>query len=274
MLPNVTGFIHLCGRRVVAPLVVSVGALILVACPLPIPHLALVTPTVAGTIHRDDGSPVAHAVVAATADDDDVSCRKARTRTTTDAHGRFQLPEIRVERKIAWVTMFETLGMKSYWLCATASGSDSTSIRRAMIHGHEVGDAVACLEWHRERDRRLTCASSRAQGFVSGGHWTDGGVRGWYRVIVADDEPWGYEGRVFVQWLDSSSTGARPVNVRAQVGLDTGPPVKTIPAPILTRLDDRWYVTLVSSKPTTWGNERELRFELGPPGEVKQMPER
>lgn len=272
MLPNGEQRIRL--RRPLALLVASAGVLMLMACPIPARHMAQVTPTVAGTIHRDDGSPVAHALVAATSDEDDLSCREARARTTTDTNGRFHLPEVRVERKIFWFTMFESLGMAFYWLCASASSpSDSTSLRRALIRGHELGDIVACLEWRRDGDRRLTCDSSRAPHVLNGGHWTDGRARGWYRVIVADDEPWGHEARVFMQWLDSSSTGDRPVNVRAQVELPTGPPVKTTPAPTISRLDDRWYVTAVSAKPTKWGNERDLRFELGPPGQVKQVPE-
>ena len=259
-------------RRPFAAVLACAGALMLSACPIPARHMAQVTPTLIGIIQRDDGSPVADALVAATAKEADLSCREAQARITTDASGRFQLPEIRVQKRIFWFTMFERFGMTWYWLCASATGSsDSTSIRRTIIRGHVSGDSVACLEWQRDTDRRLTCTSSRAPRILTGGQWTHGPMRGWYRVIVADDEPWGHEARVFVQWLDSSSAGDRAVTVRAQAELATGPPVKSAPVPTLTRLENRWYVTVVSAQQTKWGNDRDLRFELGPPGEVRQV---
>jgi hypothetical protein len=36
-------------------------------------------------------------------------------------------------------------------------------------------------------------------------------------------------------------------------------------------LEGRWFLTVVSAKQTTWGNDRDLRFELGPPGDVRQV---
>ena len=247
----------------------------IMACPIPSRHMAQVTPSVIGTLQRSDGSPVTGALMAATAKEDDVSCREAGAVSTTDSLGRFRLPEIRVQKEIFWFTMFESFGMTFYWLCASfPMGSDSaSSIRRSMIAGHVSGDSVICLEWHREGDTRLTCNSARAQRITTGGWWTDGRLRGWYRVILAEDEPWGHEARVFVQWLESSSAADRGVFVRAQVEVPTGPPVRSTPPAELAPLEDRWFLTVVSAKQTTWGNDRYLRFELGPPGQVRQVRE-
>lgn len=244
----------------------------MLGCPIPARHMAQVTPSVVGTIHWSDGSPVTSAQVAVTAKEGDLSCDGAQARSTTDTRGHFQLPEIRVQKRVFWFTMFESFGMTWYWLCArSAVLNDSLSVLRTMIRGHVSGDSVACLAWQQERNPRLTCNSPGAQRIVNGGNWTDGRLRGRYRVIVADNEPWGHEARVFVQWLDSSSTGDHRVSLRAQVELPTGPPVRSVPVPELAPLEGRWYITVVSAKQTKWGNDRHLRFELGPPGDVRQV---
>jgi hypothetical protein len=38
--------------------------------------------------------------------------------------------------------------------------------------------------------------------------------------------------------------------------------------------DGRWYAAVISVKRTTWGNERQLTFELAAPGQVRRLPER
>lgn len=170
----------------------------LIACPIPARHTAQVTPSVIGTLHRSDGSPVAGAPVAVTRDERDVSCREAGARTLTDSIGRFRLPEVSVQKRIFWFTMFESFGMTSYWLCAGASDSTPgvTSRRRTMIRGHVSGDSVACLEWNRPAEVRLTCNSPGARQIVTGGTWTDGSGHGSYRVILVGDEPWEHDSRV------------------------------------------------------------------------------
>ena len=241
------------------------------ACiPLPIPHMAQATPPVTGTLYASDGTPVAGERVAATDHERDRSCTRAGGRAITDARGRFAMPEVKVRRRIFWFTMMENFGMTGYWLCAgPADSAMGTAPRqRSNVAGHFLGDTVACLEWRWREAERLACNSSRLDRVVTGGTWSEGGSSGWYRLILHGD----YDARVFVQWVEPGPAGT-PLDVRATAELPTGDPVETWYGTQLAGRADRWRVTVSSMKKTKWGNERLLRFELGPPGVIRELPE-
>jgi hypothetical protein len=260
---------------------VSLLALGATAClPLPIPHTEQITPHVVGELRRSDGSPLVDTPVALTVWDHDTSCANAVIRRSTDSAGHFALPATKVRKHIFWLTLMENPARSTfYWLCAgtTDSAGEAALRHRTGIWGHLDGDSLACLEWVWLERLRVTCNTEREQRFVTRGDWTDGGTGGTYRVIIAEEEK-GLRAHWYAQWLESSRSAAF-VTVRAMAEVPADLADKTwylttaswVP---IASTNGRWYLTVPSIKRTLWGNTRWLRFELGPPGHMRQVPGR
>lgn len=242
------------------------------ACiPLPIPHMAQVTPATTGTILRSDGSPAA-GVHLATAEvqyaPDATPCRASRASAVSDSDGHFSLPVGRVHKTIFWLSWFENFGRTAYWLCADTSATQQAGPRLvAQISGYEQGDSIACIEWDWQAATRLTCNSPLANRIVTGGAWTDGRVNGIYRVILAEASPADtYNSRGFVQWLELSPAGL-PASARTTIELPASDYLITWNGAAFAHSTSHWEVVVTSVRhpPHRPGT---LRFELGPPGSV------
>jgi hypothetical protein len=75
-----------------------------------------------------------------------------------------------------------------------------------------------------------------------------------------------------VQWIEPRVGGRAAV--RAIAELPTSEGVVSDRGVRVGIRDGRWYAAVISVKRTTWGNERQLTFELGVPGQVRRLPER
>jgi hypothetical protein len=248
------------------------------ACiPLPIPHNEQVTPSVAGTLRSDAGSPIAGAAIALTGSSRDTLCAHPAIRRVVDERGRFETPATEERKTIFWFTLMENFGLTDYWLCTGTVDSAGTALylARTIIHGHAhghaAGDSLVCLGWVWEERRRVTCNGTFPQRMFEGGHWARGAAHGWYRLIVADDEVWGYLSRAFVQWLEAKGPEAADSLV-AMVELpdEVTSELRGVP---FREQDSHWYLSIPSTKRTFWGHTRWLTFELGPPGEAHRVPE-
>jgi hypothetical protein len=262
--------------RALIPQVACVFAPGVVACvPLPIPHNEQVTPFAAGDVRRSDGAPVVGAPVALTRSPRDTLCMKAAIRRSTDSVGHFAFPATEKHKHILWFTMMESFGSTSYWLRAGTidSAGDTVYRTRTYIPGHVWGDSLACITWVWRDGERITCDNvGGARRIVTGGEWTDGNTSGPYRVILAEEGAWGtWNFRGFVQWLEQSSR-RNEVKVRAMTELPVGPELQ---APFegaqFAYNGGHWYVMCPSTKRTKWNRTRWLKFELGPPGQVRQV---
>lgn len=241
--------------------------------PLPIPHRAFATPKVTGVLRSETGAPIAGMRVAAARSPAPKDCAWSDGADVSDSLGRFQLPVVYVRKRILLVSLFENFGMVSYTLCARPP--DTVSIDRqplmADIAGRMRGDSVDCLLWHLQGSTRLTCDTERAHHIVVDGAWSEGASRGTYRLITAPTETdGGSEYRAIVQWLELDRAG-RPAALRGSVELPA-PAVDMQPAPALTYSAGRWIVVVKSNRPRKRGDERFLRFRLGPPGIVQPVP--
>lgn len=204
------------------------------ACiPIPARHQEQVTPTIFGTLALDDGTPAAHYFIAATDDEKDLTCSRPGGRGITDSLGRFHLAEIKEEKKIFWITMWENFGMRAYWLCArpAAGGVPGGGLVDApswtFIFGHFSGDSLDCVQWSWRDTTRLNCnvlplykqLPRPDLRMLRGGSWRDGEVTGGYRVLFVEAHRWPYEARAVVQWLGGSP--GSPKTVRAEMALPT-----------------------------------------------------
>ena len=105
-----------------------------------------------------------------------------------------------------------------------------------------------------------------AESHTAGGQWTHGEVRGTYRVILAELQPWGSPLRGYVQWLVRDSVVAM-AELPDMVQLwDTGE------LGFIER-GNHSHFTIASTKRSKWGRTRWLTFELGAPGEVRKLPD-
>jgi hypothetical protein len=242
--------------------------------PLPIPHTKQVTPQVTGRLHQSNGRPSSGVSIALTASAKDTARSRPAIRTTTDAADAFQVPFTEERKGILWLTLMENPGgITTYWLGASATDPvrEPAHRRRTYIVGHKDGDTLQCLDWVWKQEARVTCNTEDAARMLVGGTWVEGVDSGTYRVILAEDDRYASAFRGFVQWIVPASTG-RPDTIRAITELPVGPQIAgERSGPTLAQEDGRWYLTVLSTRPTKWGNKRWLRFELGPPGQVRQV---
>jgi hypothetical protein len=158
-------------------------------------------------------------------------------------------------------------GWTQYWLCTGAVDSAGHLVYRSRtrIAGHVRGDSLKCLEWVWRESQRVTCEAAGDRRIVMRGGWTQGITGGTYRMILAEDEEWGYGLRPFIQWLEAPSASG-PMVVRGTVALPVA--VGASPDAELTLLKGRWHVTAITAI-----GRRSMAFELGPPNEFRQCTE-
>jgi hypothetical protein len=211
-----------------------------------------VAPPVVGVVRREDGSAAAGVRVSSAADATASACARGGPLVTTDAAGRFALPEQRVKKRILWLTLMENFGLVWYGLCAQPAAAAAPLA--APLTGFFRGDSVDCLLWRWGGAERLSCDNTRrARTVVTGGAWTDGAVGGEYRVIV-------YGWRAYVQWVELAADGT-PARVRTTMELPTEGRLWGDTAPAFTH-PNAWRVVLGDR----W------TFELGAPGVVARLP--
>lgn len=243
--------------------------------PLPIPHMQQVTPPVSGRVHNSVGQPSSALQLALTAHDKDTMCTRPSVRTVTDSMGAFAVPFIEQRKTIYWLTLVENPGrVKVYWLCANPEvGSDVPFYQtRTQITGHLDGDTLECLDWSWKETRRVVCNTSGEARFLVGGTWVEGADTGVYRVILADEDRYGSVFRGYIQWVSGLGT-ARRDTVHAMVELPGGAELaRQWGGPLLAPENGKWYLTVLSRRRNQWNNQRSLRFELGPPGEIREVP--
>ena len=271
-----------CGRTRTSGLRRLVAALLLPAAldgclPLPISHTELVTPRVVGTLRRDDGQPIAGAVVNLSNAYDDRTCSTLPARDTSDAAGRFDLPPVTKRQRFVWLTLIDRTSTARFYFCVRPAGSltAATKVLRSIVFGSVTGDSLRCLQRDGRDARHLTCESSSSYAssdmyrwsphfIVEGGRWADGAASGYYRLLLDDADDYGHASQLAVQWIDSSG-------VRATVESAAQETVRPSPAPKLVQRDGRWYVTTIAVRPTKWANDRQLALELGPPGVARVL---
>jgi hypothetical protein len=242
------------------------------ACvPLPIPHTALVTPSVRGTLRDGDGTPVRGAVLGVTDDHRDRACRRLAARDTTDERGRFELPAMHRRRRIFWLTLMENFGMMGYWVCAVPPDSTlpERGVARSSATGRMSGDSLRCVDWSLAGEWRMSCESLERR-IVEGGEWKEEGRAGHYQLLATDSDDWGAESIVAIQWITDSATGPRIV---ATTLAPAGERLQDATPSLLAR-DGRWYAKLTGFGSTGWhGGQRHPVLELGPPRRVRLLPE-
>ena len=269
-----------------SPSLLLLAAICLLGACIPIPakHNEQITPSVVGTLSLDDGTPAAHYFVAATDDWKDPACSRRGGRGVTDSLGRFQLPATSEEKKIFWFTLMENFGRRSYWVCSrpAASGAPGSALvdsaARTSVWGHFVGDSLDCVNWQWRDTTRLSCNTGsadkemdRGAQILRGGSWTEGDRSGSYRVLFSQLGRWAFEARAVVEWI--GETAATPNAVRAQVALPTRDTLMLLSAS-LEHVGDAWRVRVLSTRKTRWGNDVWLTFELGSPGEIREIREK
>jgi hypothetical protein len=243
--------------------------------PLPIPHVEQVTPQVIGRLSQSNGAASIDVPIALTATDKDTVCAQAAVRTATDSVGAFRVPFTEQRKRIYWLTLAENPGgITAYWVCAGTRDSTGEPVyhSRTFIIGHKDGDTLDCLDWMWREERRVTCNNDDAGRILTGGGWVDGVDSGTYRVILAEADRYGNRARGLVQWI-IRSRGGGPDIVRAMTELPAADDfLHEWGGPTLAQEDDHWYLTVLSARPTKWGNKRRVRFQLGPPGQVREVP--
>lgn len=254
------------------------------ACiPIPARHQEQVTPAVVGVLRLDDGTAAGHYFISATDEDKDSTCSRPGGRGTSDSLGRFQLPQTSEERKIFWFTLMENpFGTRGYFVCArppssgTPQGAPAVVPVRTLVFGHFRGDTLDCLQWRWRDTTRLSCNAKpygtgpllREDHILRGGSWTSGDATGSYRVLLVEVGRWVTEVRAVVQWIGRTPGGVN--TVRAQLELPTRDSVEIFGAS-LDQVGDAWRVRVRSTRRTRWGNDIWLTYELGAPGEIREI---
>ena len=143
---------------------------------------------------------------------------------------------------------------------------------RTRITGWVGGDTLDCIAWTLRDEARVSCNGPINQhGMFTFGAWRDSRDSGYYRLLRADEDKWGFKSRAAVQWLAfPPSRTSVATSVRSQVELPTGEAVQGATYAIR---DGRVVARVESVRPTKWGNRRWLEFELGGPGEMRPLPD-
>ena len=251
-------------------------------CFLPVHIVRRTSPPVVGAFLRSDGTPATGMRVVLAHGYGKTACGSAKLRTTVDSAGTFALPGTTVE--IHWIMVIppvETFG-SSYVLCA---GTSDTTLHQAYrgfssLSPEAPGDTVSCLQWDVQGNVRTTCAKSLEHTIVTGGHWTTPNGSGFYRLIPTEEGPLeGPDGnfkrpRIAVQWVEPATLG-RPASVRDVVELPSAekyPGLTGLKDPRLWESARGWCLSVQSNRFRFVGSGRgELWFELGPPGEVREV---
>lgn len=251
----------------------TVTALILVpgtgCVPLPIPHTEQVTPAVRADFRAGTGRGAARVAVALTQSRKDTLCARPVIQRVTDVQGHVEVPEIKKRTSILWVTLMENFGITSYYLCAGRIDSHGMPgyESRIEVSGRVTGDDLDCVTWEFAQRLNVTCLnkSSRAR-WLEGGRWKTGSGGGTYRVLFVES-PSGNRIHPFVQWLVGDSIAAV-----AEIDREAKPWERKRLG--LFETYGRWHLTFAAPHSTFWNRlgNTWVTYELGAPGEVREMP--
>lgn len=142
-------------HRPAPPLALSL-ALVLAAC-VPIPQTATLSPTLVGTLQREDRTPLAGARLALSVAHEDSTCRAPSSFTTVDSAGGFAFPA--VTKREGWTpVLFERV--LSYYICAGEAGDPV--YQASYLHSVPAADSLACVTYDppfAAGERRTLCRS-------------------------------------------------------------------------------------------------------------------
>lgn len=111
------------------------------AC-VPIPQTARLSPTLVGTLQREDGTPLAGARLALSVAHEDSTCRTPERFTTVDSAGRFEFPAV-MKREQWTPVLFERL--LSYYICAGEAGDPV--YQASYLHFVPAADTLSCITY-------------------------------------------------------------------------------------------------------------------------------
>lgn len=255
-------------------------------CPLPIAHTETLSPPLVGVFTHDDGTPVPGARVAVSSEWGDAACVHATRLTTTDSAGLFRLPATEKRHRILWIIPGFDYAMPTYNLCVATENAQFayrgylSSRWLAPLGGEGSLDSITCLEWALNERPTVICSGTKESlqstgggVLVTGGHWTDEKATGWYRIILT-----GHTQDVrhaYLQWVEPSGTDPlQAVRLTRELPVDFG----SIDGAAYAKISEhgqRWCATVAP----VWSSHRPgskwpgWRFDLGPPGEVRQVEE-
>ncbi|HEX2076884.1 MAG TPA: hypothetical protein VHG08_04220 [Longimicrobium sp.] len=248
---------------------------------LPIPYTEGAAPPLSGEYQRSDGTPGVGVLVALSVADSDSLCARPAARSTVGEGGRFELPRTPVRRRgILLFPPFEHF-WNTYWICA---GAAETALLPAFegqgwLDMDAPPETLSCLEWEWQGRPRVTCSGPRESTLAMGGRWSVGGAGGSYRLIRVE-EPVRAPGyripvarpRVYLQWVEESA-GGPPLRVRETLVLPVDPGVIDIDdLRLQERVGGGWCASMLTTRNAFMGTAQELlAFELGPPGEVREV---
>jgi hypothetical protein len=247
-----------------------------IGCPIPARHTELVTPQVTGIVRDSDGTSAAGIPVAVSPSDGDLACMTPSARGVTDSAGRFQLPAVHEEKRVFWFTPLEHFGTTSYRFCVGGAPTTTTQQVAAMastrMMGWARGDTLECFHWTLRDSARVSCNRPMIQyAEFTFGAWRDARDSGYYRLLRADEDTRGYAQRAVVQWLAVTRPNASGgPSVLAQLELPTG---EAIVGATYAIRRGRVVARVESIRRTKWDNRRWLAFELGGPGEAREVPD-
>lgn len=150
---------------------------------------------------------------------------------------------------------------------------------RTLVFGHFGGDTLDCVQWRWRDTTRLSCNAKPfgaglmwgGDQILRGGSWIAGGDSGSYRVLLVRVGRWVSDARAIVQWIGRTPGGLN--TQRAQLELPTRDSIAIFGAS-LDHVGDAWRVRVRSTRRTRWNNDIWLTYELGPPGEIREIHEK
>jgi hypothetical protein len=199
-------------------------------------------------------------------------------RGVTDSAGRFHLPAVHEEKRVAWFSPIENFGTTWYRFCAggaptTTPQQVATMAASTHLVGWARGDTLDCIQWKLRRSARVSCNGPVGHyATFTFGAWHDARDSGYYRLLRADEDTRGNGQRAVVQWLAVAPANAPAgTSVRSQLELPTG---EAIVGATYAIRNGRVVARVESIRRTKWDNRRWLAFELGGPGEAREVPDK
>ena len=246
-------------------------------CFLPVPYNETGSPPLVGFVRRSNGTPAMGWRVAVSTAYSDSTCSDARVTATTDSGGRFVLPRTLIRyRGILLFPAFERFGGNPFTLCSS-QGTDSVM---HVIYRGSVAlsvdapvQTVLCSEWVWEQRDRIACSARDENKVVEGGRWSGDGRQGRYQLLLTEElgpAP-GRRGLVprplaYVVWIVETAEGF-PLGAVETVRLPIDDKVMALSRVDLLERNGRFYASLTAYTGNTY-ELTQLRFELGPPGQV------
>jgi hypothetical protein len=251
-------------------------------CFLPVPFNESGSPPLAGVVQRSDGRPWAGRRIAVSNTYDDSTCAEARAFATTDSAGRFELPRTIVRRR--GILLFPAFERFSNMFVLCGSTSADTALRgiydgRVPLGVDAPSQTIYCFEWVWQSEDRTTCSTREESKVIEGGRWTADGRRGRYRLLITEElaPARGYDRPVprphaYVLWIEETTAGVTLGAVEV-VRLPIDDKVTALTHVELLERNSRFYANFPGYKKTFMNDfaEGELRFELGPPGQVTKV---